>query len=231
MSTRIAFVDDVLYSKEFNSGDCVRKTGLRDFVLTPYAGRVLYSDTDTGVVVVQWPWGAENNYPSELVIDKSGDFGIPSMNQSYSTWESSRYINDKDILDEDKKWRKSLASSLVNEYEELTKPVTVAACKAWYQEIPEMEAFESLLSQYSPKYGFEIVRQSVENVYGLGKRIAIYWGNSNRKYRVTQTEMRTGKYHCPRCASILKPRTYRHSKRIMQCKNCGFSIHNKDLIK
>jgi len=234
MNTRFAFVDEVLYSKEFNTGDCVRKTGLRDFVLTPYAGRVLYSDTDTGVVVVQWPWGAENNYPSELVIDKSGDFGTPNMDQSYSTWESTRYKDDPDTLKNDVKWRKSLASDISEEFSRLTLPIYKAACKAWYQELPEMEVLVTLSSIYSPKYGFEPVRKSVDDVYSSGRRIAIYWGSSNRKYRVTQSEMVTGKYKCPRCGNGLKPRTFRHLKRLMSCggpSGCGFSIHNKDLLK
>src|SRR5688572_460220 len=83
---RIAFVDEVAASAAFSSGDVVRKTSMRDFVLSPYAGRVLYSSPKTGKVMVQWPWGSEQESPHELVKDLSGDYAPPIHNSSYSTW-------------------------------------------------------------------------------------------------------------------------------------------------
>lgn len=230
MRSRVAFTDDVLYAKEFITGDCVRKTGIRDFVLTPFPGRVVYSNTDTGVVMVQWPWGAESNYASELVHDKSGDFVVPFMDQTYKTWESARYTNTPEDIRDGEKFRKSIASSILQDYSNLVKPVYHAACKMWYQEIPEVEALVKLSSDFSDNYGFEVVRSTIQDIYDTGKRIAIYWGSSNRKYRMTKSEKTSGRVACPRCSSVLQPRTYRHARKIMQCRNCGFSIHNKDLM-
>lgn len=231
VTPRVAFVDDKLYAREFRTGDCVRKTGLRDFVLTPYVGRVLYSNTDTGVVQVQWPWGVENNTPSELVHDNSGDFGPPShIDQSYSTYESSRWTSSPESEKNDAKWRSSLASSLVEEFESLTMPIYRAACKAWYDGTPELDALENLSGRFANSFGYDVVRRTVSNLYEHGRRVAIYWANSNRKYRATKSERDSGSLSCPRCASSLKPRVYRHGKRIMQCRACGFSIHNRDLM-
>ena len=239
----VSFVDDKEYAKEFRTGDRVRKTGLRDFVLTPYAGRVLYSNTDTGVVSVQWPWGVENNAPTELVLELSGDYGYPvTTDQSYETWESSRWTSTEPDVDDvralpaadarDKKWRKSLSSVLVKEFELHTMPVYRAACKAWYDGVSEVNAIFRLSSEFSDKFGYDVVRRTVGNLYELGHRIAIYWGNSNRQYRVTQTEKSSGKLKCPRCAQTLKPRTFRaNNRRLMQCRACGFSIHSRDLVK
>ena len=100
---RTAFVDDKLFAREFNSGDVVRKSGIRDLVLTPYVGRVIYSNADTGKIQVQWPWGVIEEVASELIHDTSGYFAPPSMDQSYSTWESSRNVNSPEVVKADEK--------------------------------------------------------------------------------------------------------------------------------
>ena len=228
---RVSFVDDKVYAREFRTGDHVRKTGLRDFVLTPYTGRVLYSNTDTGVIQVQWPWGVENNSPTELVVDKSGDYAMPEFtDQSYSTWEQSRFTSSPNSQKEDAKWRKSLASSLVDEFDKNTKPVYNIVCKLWYKGVPEAVALKRISSIHSSKFGFDVCNKTVADVYESGRRIALYWTQGQRKYKATKKERESGRFACPRCASNLKPRVYRHNRRLMQCRACGFSIHNKDMV-
>lgn len=229
---RIAFVDEKLLAQEFRTDDHVRKTGLRDFVITPYIGRVLYSNTDTGVISVQWPWGVENNSPSELLLDRSDDFMPPQVtDQSYSTYESDRWKGDSESAKEDAKWRKSLASLMIKEYENITMPVYRSACKALYEGHSEMDALSIVSSVHSNQFGFEVVRRTVSNLYNAGRRFALYWASGNRKYRQTKSEKAANRMSCPRCHSVMKPRVYRHNKRISQCRACGFSIHSKDIIK
>jgi ribosomal protein L37AE/L43A len=230
MDTRVAFVDDQLIAREFKSGDIVRKAGYRDFVLSPYVGRVLYSSPDSGKVHVQFPWGAEECPASELVIDRSESFQPPmAADQSYSTHEMSRNINSPEVVKADEKWRKSLSSRIVARYETYTLPLYRAACEAWHCEIPEIEAFQRMAAVFGPKYGQEAVRLTVANLYELGRRLALYWKDNKRRYKTTQREKQSGKMSCPRCKGLLKPRVYRHGGRVMLCKGCGFAIHPKDI--
>jgi hypothetical protein len=229
---RHAFVDDQLLAREFNSGDVVRKAGIRDFVLSPYVGRVLYASPDSGKVHVQWPWGAEESPASELVIDRSATFQPPMQaDQSYSTHEMSRNINSPEVVKADEKWRKSLASTIVEKYEEYTLPVWRAACEAWHCEMPEIEAFTKMSAVFGPEYGQEAVRLTVANLYELGRRLGLYWKDPKRRYKTTQQEKKTGKFNCPRCKGGLQPRVYKHGGRVLLCKGCGFVIHPKDISR
>jgi hypothetical protein len=225
---RVAFVDDQLYAREFRTNDVVRKTGLRDFVLTPYVGRVLYSNHDTGVVSVQWPWGQELNSPTELVKDKSGDWSPPEkLDQAYSTWESTRWTADDDIIKKDAQWRKKLASSLVDEFEKLTLPVYKAACNAWYHQIPEVDAISRISSHFERDFGFDVVRRTVGNLYAQGRRIAIQWNKSSHKYQISQEEEETGQYGCPNCGTMMDSSLHPH---ILQCGACGAGFNRSTLV-
>ncbi len=231
---RTAFVDDQLAARDFKSGDIVRKTTIRDFVISPYPGRVLYANPDTGKVHVQWPWGAEESPATELVRELSGHFDAPHFDQSYSTYEGSRNINSPEVVKADEKWRKSLASMPLHEriihlYEERTMPLYRAACEAWHCEMPETEAFVKMAQVFGPEFGQDAVRITVANLYELGRQLAIYWKDPKRRYKVTQKEKTSGKMSCPRCKGILKPRTYRAGRRLLTCKTCGFAIHPKDV--
>lgn len=230
MLSRKAFVDDQLAARQFNTGETVRKSGLRGFLLSPYVGRVLYSNVDTGIVQVQWPWGAELEFATELVSDVSFTIKPPNIDQSISTWEGSRNINSPAGIESDVEWRKSLASQIVAEYESKTIPIYHAACKAMHEGLDEVEAFVSL-SRMAAEYGTDVVRRTISNLYGAARRMAIYWVDPKRQYRVTQKEKNIGVLSCPRCRGGLKPRTYRQGKRILLCKECGFTIHPKDLLK
>lgn len=229
MTARIAFVDDQLIARGFNTGDVVRKAGTRDFVLSPYIGRVLYSNVDTGKVQVQWPWGAEIETASELIRDTSEFFAAPQVDQSYSTWEGSRNTNSKSDQKADEKFRKSLSSRIVDAYEEVTLPLWRAACEAWHCDMGELDTYFRMASVFGSEYGQEAIRLTVSNLYEHGRQLAIYWKNNKRRYKVTQKEKTSGKVVCPRCKGFLKPRIYRQSKRVLQCQNCSFVIHPKDL--
>jgi hypothetical protein len=237
MNTRLAFVDDQLLAREFHSGDIVRKAGYRDFVLSPYVGRVIYSSPDTGKVHVQWPWGEEEISPTELVKDASESFMPPMQaDQMYTTHEMSRNIDSPEVVKADDKWRKSLtasslASRIVDQYEQYTLPLWRAACEAWHCEIPEIEAFQRMAKVFGSEYGQEAVRITVANLYELGRRLALYWKDPKRRYKTTQREKQTGKLSCPRCHGVLKPRVYRHGGRVMLCKGCGFAIHPRDISR
>jgi hypothetical protein len=241
MKTRVAFVDNQLMALEFNSGDIVQRGGLHDFFLTPYIGRVIVSNPSTGRVQVQWPWGVEEEAPAELVKVNPASIGhIPPMlaDQSYSTWDKSQHVNDSDIQKEDEKWRKKLTASssisivsrAVRRYEKRTMPIWRAACQEWHDGKNEFETFQSLLPKFAGQFGPDAVRVTVANLYDLGRRLAIYWKDTNRTYKVTKRERASGKLTCPRCREYLKPRTYKKGSKLLQCKSCGFSIKPQDLM-
>ena len=227
---RTAFVDDQLAARTFHTDDVVRKAGLRGFFLSPYVGRVVFSNVDTGQVQVQWPWGVEHEAATELIKDTSGDFPPAMFNQALSTWESARHSDGKADEKADEKFRKSLASRVLAAYEERTLPLWRAACEAWHCEMDEVDAFMKMASVFGPEYGEDAVRLTVSNVYNLGRRVAIYWANGKRRYRVTQKEKDSKRLACPRCREVLKPRVYRQGRRVLMCKGCGFTIHPRDII-
>lgn len=226
---RKAFIDDQLAARQFNTGETVRKSGLRDLMLSPYAGRVLYSNADTGIVQVQWPWGVELEFASELVRDVSFTVQPPDFDQSYSTWESSRNVNDPATVKADAEWRRKLSSEIVALYERRTMPVYRAACKAMHEGLSEVEAFMSIAGQLGDEFGSDAVRITVSNLWETGRRMAIYWVDPKRQYRVTKKEKNSGVLNCPRCKGVLKPRVYRQGKRVLSCRGCGFTISPKDV--
>jgi len=248
---RVAYVDEMAAASEFKTGDVVRKTGLRDFVPSPYAGRVLYSNPRTGKVQVQWPWGAMQESPVELIRDASEDFIPPlAMDQHYWSYEGRYHENGKETEKEDKKWRKGLSNKvasgflqqrklarIIDRHEERTMPIYRAACKAWHFGLDEVTALRRISAELSEEFNTDAIRLTIANLYELGRRLAIYWKDNSRRYKVTKREKESGELYCPRCAkdkdgqrSILKPRTYRQNKRVWSCSKCGFHISPKDLI-
>ncbi len=229
---RTAFVDDKLYAAEFRTGDSVRKSNIREFILTPFVGRVLFSNTDVGKVHVQWPWGAEQEDPTMLVRVATPENHPPEMiDTAYSTWEKSRFTGDASTEKEDKKWRSSLASEIVKDYAKHAKPVVSSAQYAVYSGLSEESAKSRIATIFRKTHGSAEVDQIVGDVFEGARRYAIYWRDSMRKYKATKREVSTGHLTCPRCASTLKPRTYRHGQTIKQCRNCGFSISDEDILR
>ena len=78
---KTAFVDNQLAARAFHTDDSVRKAGQRGLLLSPYVGRVVFSNTETGYVQVQWPWGVEQEVATELIKDTSGDLLPPEYCQ------------------------------------------------------------------------------------------------------------------------------------------------------
>lgn len=226
---RKAFVDDQLAARQFNTGETVRKSGLRGLMLSPYAGRVLYSNVATGVVQVQWPWGAELEFASELVHDVSFTTRPPTADTSYSTWEGARNQNDSANVEADQEWRSKLSSEIVALYEARTMPIYRAACQAMHEGLDEVAAFAAIANSMAEEYGTDAVRITVANLWEAGRRMAIYWVDPKRQYRVTQKEKNSGLMSCPRCKGSLKPRVYRQGKRVLNCKACGFTISPRDV--
>jgi len=228
---RTAYVDDKLFAAEFRTGDTVRKSNIREFILTPFVGRVLFSNTDTGKVSVQWPWGAEQEDPTMLVKSASAD-GLPPgiVDTSYDTWEKARYTGDSETAKSDAKWRTSLATSIVDDFNHHTSTVRYAAQLAIYEGMSEETALNRIASVFGEKYGNDAVASVVADVYEGARRFAIYRKDSARKYQVSRSERAAGHLRCPRCAGGLKNRTYRHGQTIKQCRECGFSIANDDLV-
>lgn len=246
---RVAFVDEVALAKEFATDDVVRKTTNRDVYYSPYVGRVLYSDHQTGKVMVQWPWGPEHEQPSELIRDASETLRPPVLlDQLPNTVERLQHSNSDANFKSDDKYRKSLAGTMTDkilaiynykrriarissDFEKKTVPVKIAACKAFHSGMDEIDAYMKVSSQFASEFGSEPIRLVVSNLYEIARRYAIYWKDSNRRYKVTQQERQSGKLKCPRCGSLpLKPKVYSQGKRIMNCKSCGFSIAPQDLV-
>lgn len=243
-------------AKDFATGDVVRRMGYREMLPGPFAGRVIYSNPHTGKVHVQWPWGDEEEPATELVRDLSGEVAVNgALNSLYPTWESSRLINDGStakndkkwfdgLLKKDEKWRKQVASvghdrlfrlaRIIRAYEMRTRPVWATACKAWNDGLDEIAAFRHVAGIHATKFGLDAVRLTVSNLYGLAAnpdpRFALYWKDGGRKYKVTKREKDVGALNCPRCRGSLKPRAYRHQKKVLQCRGCGFTISPKDLV-
>jgi ribosomal protein L37AE/L43A len=233
----VAFVDEPLLAREFGPGDTVRKAGTRDFVLSPYVGRVVYSNHRTGKVQVQWPWGSEQESPSELVKDASGLIPPSFIDQTYVTWDAAESLGAPPVVATPATaWKRVLSSSgpmsarIAGAYELRTQPLWQAACKEWHSGTQEVEAFQRLAASMGDAFGLDAVRVTVANLYGHGRRVSLYWKDTKRKYRVTQREKSSGKVVCPRCKGLLKPRTYRAGQKVLLCRTCGFSIHPEDIL-
>lgn len=241
MKSNVAFVDEPLAARDFGPGDVVRRMVRGGGFLSPYVGRVVFSNRSTGKVEVQWPWGSEQESPTELVRDTSGHFPPSSADQTYVTWDAVRSVSSlskEEIgkLDDASAWKRILSSDaplsrrIASAYEARTAPMWRAACESWHRGESEMEAFDRVASTFGDEFGYEAARVTVSNLYGLGRHLALYWKDNKRRYRVTQKEKSSGKMTCPRCKNTLKPHTYRAGQRVHLCRTCGFSIHPKDLV-
>lgn len=230
---RTAYIDEQQYAREFTTGDTVRKSSLRDFVLTPYVGRVLYSNPRTGRVSVQWPWGVESESPVELIKSISEQFMGPTQDTGYSSYEAVVHTSDKNTEKDNLKFRRSIASaeieSIKEDFEDAILPTRIAVFKALYDGCTPDEAFDRVSSSVS-RVGLAAVQSEIETTYMDGHRLAIYRKkNSERQYRMTRGEIETGRINCPRCASKLYDRRFRANRNVKQCRSCGFTIHSQDI--
>ncbi len=155
MKRRLSFIDDRALARQFSTGDVVRKPGSDGKFASPYSGSVIYSNTDIGTVSVQWPWGVEQEWASELIPDTSGDIIPPQINDSYSTWEMERYITTP---------KKRKASKIVKAFEDKTYPVYVEASRLHYNGLNQIDAFMGM-EKYCSRYGSDVVRRTVSNIF------------------------------------------------------------------
>jgi predicted RNA-binding Zn-ribbon protein involved in translation (DUF1610 family) len=222
----MAFVDERALAQHFKTGDTVQKASLRDFTPAPYYGRVLYANPETGVVVVQWPWGAEQEYPSTLNRVMVGEAGSPTpdFNQWYENWDAARHGDDADT------GYSAMSAKIASEFELKTMPLWKAACKLMHHGADEVAAFRSLSAEFGDEFGADTIRRTAANLYETSRRMAVYWHDSKRRYRVTRRERDSKVYTCPRCKSILKPRVFRQNQKVFACRGCGFTIHPEDLL-
>jgi hypothetical protein len=225
---RFAYIDERALARNFKPEMVVQKAGLRDLLPSPYYGRVLYSDIGNGIVVVQWPWGAEQDYPSELTpIFGDAAVGVMDFNQCGNTYNSDMYSggNDKSYA--------AMPARIASAYEQITLPVWRMACREMYRGVSEFEAFAHLSSQFSDEFGSDAVRRTIANLYNAARRMAAY--ATRRKYKVTGKERTSGIYGCPNCKTPMEYKTYTYNKnqkpmKVHVCPNCHKAIHPKDFI-
>lgn len=226
----MAFIDERALARNFKTGDIVQKSSLRDLLPSPYYGRVLFANAETGTVTVQWPWGAEQEHPSTLnpILSNAKDSkSILDLNQWYSNWDAARHGMYGDDPDPG---YSAMSAKIAAMHEQTTLPLWRAACKCMHDGMDSVSAFMKLSSSFAEEFGSDTVRRTVANLYEASKRLAVYWHDSKRRYRVTRKEKNSGVYTCPRCKNPLKPRTFRQNQKVMACKICGFTIHPRDLI-
>ena len=205
---RTAFIDDQLLSSNFKVNDLVRKPGLRGHYISPYTGVVQVVNRALGIVLVQWPWGIEQERPHELIIDASKDF-VPVSSFEPTTCGNLSYV--------------------ATPVSHRDGQVLLFASKVMHRNFDELETFVETCNTFHATHSNDSVRSVVSSLFADASRLAIYWKDNRRRYRVTQRERETGVLFCPRCRSHLKPRTYTKGRKNFLCKECGFSIHPKDL--
>jgi len=223
---RVAFVDDQLSARQFHTNDVVRKPGVRGIFISPYVGKVLWANVSTGKIMVQWPWGSALEDPTELIIDRTSDFEAPSYDQSYSSYEGAVNIDSSE--DPKAKSRQSTSDILAMKWDLARERAKVSVHRAMDDGLTKSQIV-NLVSSAFPLIGKVNVSTIVDDEFRYGRRLAIYWRDKKRLYRVTQKERASGVMGCPRCKGALKRRVYREAKRIWMCRTCGFSIHPEDL--
>lgn len=207
-------INDRLLSRQFSTGDVVRITSDSGTFLSPFPGRVLYSNHESGLVTVQFPWGVEQAAASTLLIDSSSDFSAPIFDTSYHTWEKSRYSH-----------------RIIKRYEDsVITPLYRLACRNIFLGMNEMRSFVDLCEKVGSIFTTNEIRSVISGLMESGRRLAIYRKDAERKYKKTRSEARTGLLSCPRCKQTLKSRTYRKSQTVWTCPSCGFCISPEDII-
>lgn len=65
------------------------------------------------------------------------------------------------------------------------------------------------------------------------KKVAIYWKGKDRKYSISQSELDSNSYLCPRCKSQLMKKTYKMRAKLYICSDpkCLFMIKQDDILQ
>jgi len=90
----------------------------------------------------------------------------------------------------------------------------------------------------APAGGSETVKVpgSPARVAQAFQKISLYWASRDRKYRLSQPELSSGKPCCPRCEDHppLKKVVFKTrdgvNERLLGCKACLFLVHPEDLV-
>ena len=77
---------------------------------------------------------------------------------------------------------------------------------------------------------------TVSNRVAMTRRVALYWADKNRQYRMNKSEISSGKAYCPKCGveHVLRPTNYKMrdgvSERLLGCNNCLFLVKELDIL-
>ena len=216
---RTAYVDNRLLARQFKSGDVVRKTDLIDTFAIPYVGRVIYSNPLTGHVMVQWPWGAEQATPADLLKDTSNDIEAPLFFDDYSSYDKAMIMNVP------------MAQKIASKYNKCISRCYSCTCKAiHYGAGPDesVKVFERLAAGLD-----EEVKSVLFNRLFNKSRLALYYKSSPRKYQMTRGEEMRKNASCPKCKSVMRPAKVSKNAHVFRCSNveCKFMIHPEDVLR
>ena len=96
---------------------------------------------------------------------------------------------------------------------------------------------ESVSVPGGPKPSVKKASTSARRVAEAFVKQSLYWGARDRKYRLTKSELESGRYGCPKCKAegvVLKKVNYKRnggvSEHLLGCPACLFVIKRCDLI-
>lgn len=216
---RTAYVDNRYLAKQYKTGDSVRKTDLIDTFANAYVGRVIYSNPLTGIVYVQWPWGAEQATPADLIKDVSQDVEGPLFFDDYSSYD---------------KWsmtQTDIAKRVAARYASCAQKCYSCTCKAIHYGASKevaLEVFERLASGLAAD-----TRSSIYDRIFSDKRVALYYKSSPRKYQMSKGEEQRRTAACPKCKNVMRPAKISKNAHVFRCTNaeCKFMIHPEDVLR
>lgn len=216
---RTAYVDNRLLARQFKTGDVVRKTDLIDTFAIPYVGRVIYSNPLTGHVTVQWPWGAEQATPADLLKDISNDIEAPLFFDDYSSYDKAMMMNAP------------MAHKIASSYNKCVSKCYSCTCKAiHYGAGPEesLNVFKRLSSVLDDETKSHLYNQLFNK-----DRMALYYKSSPRKYQMSKGEEQRKFASCPKCKSMMRPAKISKNSHVFRCSNveCKFMIHPEDVLR
>lgn len=216
---RTAYVDNRYLAKQFKTGDVVRKTDLIDTFASAYVGRVIYSNPLTGVITIQWPWGAEQATPADIIKDQSNDIEAPLYFDDYSSYDKSSMMHT------------SIAQRVAAKYASCAKTCYSCTCKAIHYGASKEVALE-VFNRLSASLAAE-TRDILYNRIFTDKRVALYYKSSPRKYQMSKGEEKRRTAACPKCKSVMRPAKISKNAHVFRCSNseCKFMIHPEDVLR
>ena len=87
------------------------------------------------------------------------------------------------------------------------------------------------VAQFDPEEIQVVLEQALlKQARRASKKTALYWSQSPRKYKKTQSEAETGEVRCPKCKSIMNPSRYTKKCKIHICPDCDFKITTDSIV-